>query len=247
MTNCKFFEAPSGRRLAYYAVEGKKPGVVFLTGFKSDMTGAKALFLQDWAETNGHAFLRFDYSGHGESGGEFTDGCIGDWAQDASEMIAALTNGPQIIVGSSMGGWISLWLARQMPERFHAFVGIAAAPDFTEDSMWSSFSSEQRSALMKDGQIGLPSEYQDSPYIITRRLIEDGRNQLVLRSPLALPFPVRLFQGTEDASVKRSVPLQLLDHADSPDIRLTFVKGQNHSFSTPECLEIIAATLDELV
>ena len=247
MADCKYFDAPSGRRLAYHLLEGENLGVVFLGGFKSDMEGGKAQFLQAWAEKHGHSFLRFDYSGHGQSSGKFTDGCIDDWAQDAREIVEVLTTGPQIIVGSSMGGWIALLLARRNPERFAAFIGIAAAPDFTEDSMWEEFSEDQRAALMRDGQIGLPSEYQDSPYIITRRLIEDGRNQLVLRSPLNLPFPVRLLQGTADASVKQSVPLKLLDHAAGGDMRLTFVKEANHSFSTPECLAILEEILAETI
>ncbi len=247
MEKCKFFDAPSGRRLAYHRVTGKKPGVVFLGGFKSDMEGSKAQYLQQWAIKNSHSFLRFDYSGHGQSHGEFTDGCIGDWAQDASDIVSALTNGPQVFVGSSMGGWIALLLARQMPERFHSFIGIAAAPDFTEDSMWGGFDASQRAALMQDGQIGLQSEYEDSPYIITRRLIEDGRTHLVLRAPLNLPFPVRLLQGTADASVKLAVPLQIVVHATAEDIRLTIVKGANHSFSAPECLKLLSETLAELL
>lgn len=247
MADCKYFDAPNGRRLAYHRLKGKKLGVVFLGGFKSDMEGSKAQFLQAWAEKYGYSFLRFDYSGHGQSSGEFTEGCIGDWAQDARDIIEALTSGPQIIVGSSMGGWIALLLARAMPERFAALIGIAAAPDFTEDSMWGAFDERQRAALMADGQIGLPSEYQDSPYIITRRLIEDGRDQLVLRAPLALPFPVRLLQGTADASVEQSVPLRLLAHAAGDDMRLTFVKGADHSFSAPECLTILADSLEEVI
>lgn len=232
--------------MAYHAIKGKNPGVVFFAGFKSDMMGSKAIYLQEWAEKNGRSFLRFDYSGHGESEGEFTDGCIGDWAQDTAEIVAALTSGPQVIVGSSMGGWIALLLAKAMPERFHALIGIAAAPDFTEDSMWADFDEGQRATLLRDGQIGLPSEYQDSPYVITRRLIEDGRAHLVLRDPLPLPFPVRLLQGTADASVKRAVPLHLLDHVSCPDIRLTFVKGENHSFSSLACLDIIVNTIEEV-
>jgi len=246
MAKCKFFDAPSGRRLAYHRVEGEKPEVVFLGGFKSDMEGSKATFLQEWAEKQGRGFLRFDYSGHGQSSDEFTEGCIGDWAQDAKDIVSALTDGPQILVGSSMGGWIALLLARAMPERVHALVGVAAAPDFTEDSIWAGLDEGQRVTLMETGQIGLPSEYADSPYIFTRHLIEDGRRQRVLTNPLALPFPVRLFQGTEDASVKLSVPLRIVEHATGADIRLTLVKGADHSFSTPECLEMIVAAVEEI-
>lgn len=246
MTDCKFFEAPSGRRLAYFQREGVKPGVVFLGGFKSDMTGSKALFLENWAMKSGRAFLRFDYSGHGQSSGEFVEGCIGDWAQDAGEIIAALTKGQQVIVGSSMGGWIGLLLAKRMPERVRGLVGIAAAPDFTEDSFWADFDVAQRGAILQEGQLELPSDYADSPYIITRRLIEDGRSQLVLRDALELPFPVRLLQGTDDSSVKTSVPLRIMAHASGEDMRLTLVKGADHSFSSPECLALIETAVDEV-
>jgi len=245
MAKCKFFDAPSGRRLAYHRVEGEGPEVVFFGGFKSDMEGSKATFLQDWAEKEGRGFLRFDYSGHGESSSEFTEGCIGDWAQDAMEIVSALTSGPQIIVGSSMGGWIAFLLARAMPARIHALVGIAAAPDFTEDSIWAGLDEGERTTLMAAGQIELPSEYADSPYVFTRHLIEDGRQQRVLTNPLSLPFPVRLFQGTADASVKLSVPLRIVEHATGADIRLTLVKGVDHRFSTPECLEMIVGAVEE--
>jgi len=242
----EFFETPQGRRLAYVKTDGTKPGVVFLGGFKSDMTGTKAQFLEDWARQNGRAFLRFDYSGHGQSSDDFLDGCIGDWAEDAIAAISALTEGPQILIGSSMGGWISLLVCKTIPQRVAALIGIAAAPDFTEDSMWDGFDADQRAALLAEGQITLPSEYDDEPYIITRRLIEDGRRHLVLRSPLPLPFPVRLLQGTADVDVPPSVALQLLDHAAGPDLRLTLVKGADHRFSEPENLALLAQTLDAL-
>jgi len=246
MKKSKYFDTPSGRRLAYVQRTGTGPGVVFLGGFKSDMQGSKALFLEEWAAAEGRAFLRFDYSGHGQSSGEFTDGCIGDWAQDAMEIVSALTDGPQVIVGSSMGGWIALLLARSMPARVHGLVGIAAAPDFTEDSMWQGFDAKQRGALLRDGQIGLASEYEDSPYIITRKLIEDGREQLVLRAPLELPFPTRFLQGTADESVEISVAMRLLAHVAGADIRLTLVKGADHRFSSPECLAMIEDALNDV-
>jgi len=246
MTAPQYLTTPQGRTIAYHQSAGKGPGVVFLGGFKSDMTGTKAAFLQEWAGQQGRAFLRFDYSGHGESSGDFLEGCIGDWAEDAIDTISALTKGPQVLVGSSMGGWIALLVARAMPERVAALVGIAAAPDFTEDGMWGSFDEGQRAVLMRDGQIALPSDYAEEPYVITRRLIEDGRNRLVLRAPLDLPFPVRLLQGSDDTDVPVSVALRLFDHATSPDLRLVLVKGADHRFSTPECLDLIAATLESM-
>lgn len=241
-----YLDTPQGRKLAYVKTEGRGPGIVFLGGFKSDMTGTKAQFLQDWARQHGRAFLRFDYSGHGQSSEDFLDGCIGDWGADAIAAINALTQGPQVLVGSSMGGWIALLVCRALPGRVAALVGIAAAPDFTEDSMWDGFNAAQRATLLSDGQITLPTAYDDSPYVITRHLIEDGRRQLVLRSPLPLPFPVRLLQGSADTDVPPSVALRLFDHADSPDLRLTLVKGADHRFSEPEALALLARTLNDL-
>jgi len=206
------------------------------------MTGTKALWLEDWARTRGRAVLRFDYRGHGASSGAFLDGAIGDWADDAAEAVARLTEGPQILVGSSMGGWIALLLARRIPQRVAALVGIAAAPDFTE-AMWARLDPGQQRELMAAGRIELPSDYSDEPYVITRRLIEDGRDQLVLRSPLALPFPVRLLQGTADADVPPSVALRLLDHIDCPDARLTLVKDADHRFYGPRELALIGKAL----
>ncbi|MEM7507878.1 MAG: alpha/beta hydrolase [Pseudomonadota bacterium] len=234
--------------LAYHRLKAqgdgsKLPGVVFLGGFRSDMTGTKAQWIETWCRERGRAFLRFDYSGHGQSDGDFLEGCIGDWAADAADAVEALTEGPQILVGSSMGGWISLLLARRMPERIAGLIGIAAAPDFTEDSMWAGFGAQHRETLEEEGQVALPSDYSDDPYIITRRLIEDGRENLVLRDPLALPFPVRLLQGTADTDVEVSVALRLIEHLDSPDARLTLVKDADHRFSEPRELALIGKTL----
>lgn len=241
-----YLDTPQGRRLAYVKTDGSGPGVVFLGGFKSDMTGTKAQFLEERARQSGRAFLRFDYSGHGQSSGDFLDGSIGDWAEDAVAALSALTSGPQILVGSSMGGWIALLLCKAMPERVAALVGIAAAPDFTEDSMWDGFDAAQRAALADAGRVELPSDYDDGPYVITRRLIEDGRKHLVLRSPLSLPFPVHLLQGSADVDVPPSVALRLFDHAECADLALTLVKGADHRFSEPDNLALLARTLDAL-
>ncbi|MDP2086163.1 MAG: alpha/beta fold hydrolase [Gemmobacter sp.] len=243
----EYLETQQGRRIAFNQTTGRGPGVVFLGGFKSDMGGTKALALQDWAARRGRGFLRFDYSGHGESSGDFLDGCIGDWAEDAVAAVSALTTGPQVLVGSSMGGWISLLVARALPGRVAGLVGIASAPDFTEDSMWNGFTPAQRDEMAATGRVELPSDYSDGPYVITRRLIEDGRQRLVLRSPLDVPFPVRLLQGTADADVPVSVALRLLDHATGPDIRLMLVKGADHRFSTPDCIVMIETALDEVL
>jgi pimeloyl-ACP methyl ester carboxylesterase len=242
-----WFTTPAGRKLAYHQTAGEGPGVVFLGGYKSDMTGTKAAHLQDWAEATGRAFLRFDYSGHGQSGGRFEDGGIGDWFADACAIIAGLTTGPQVLVGSSMGGWIALLVARAMPERVAGLVGVAAAPDFTADLMWDSYSPTQKALLEGQGWLAEPSEYSDQPNIITKAFLDDGANHLVLRTPLNLPFPVRLLQGTADTDVPPSVALRLLGHATSPDLRLTLVKGADHRFSTPDCLDLMVAAIAEVL
>jgi pimeloyl-ACP methyl ester carboxylesterase len=242
----EFLETETGRRIAYDRVDGAGPGVVFLGGFRSDKEGTKALALETWARTQELAFLRFDYSGHGQSGGDFLDGSIGDWLEDARAAITGLTTGPQILVGSSMGGWIALLLARAMPEKVAGLVTIAAAPDFTEEGMWEEFSDAQKAELMEEGRVELPSDYSDEPYVITRRLIEDGRDHLVLCEPLNLPFPVRFLQGTADADVPVAVATRLIDHVTGPDIRLTFVKGADHRFSTPECLKLIELSVQKV-
>ena len=243
----EMLKTPEGREIAYDRIEGAEPGVVFLGGFRSDKEGTKALALEAWAQAEGRAFLRLDYSGHGQSSGDFLDGCIGDWFEDARAAVLELTEGPQVLVGSSMGGWISLLMAREYPEKVAGLVTIAAAPDFTEDGMWAEFSEAQRRELMEAGQVALPSDYSDEPYIITRRLIEEGRQRLVLRSPLILPMPVRMLQGTADADVPVSVAVRLIDHAEGPDIRLTLVKDADHRFSSPECLKLIELSVLKVI
>ncbi|WP_170338275.1 alpha/beta fold hydrolase [Ruegeria arenilitoris] len=238
MTATAFLETPPGRRLAYHKSEGAGPTVVFLGGLKSDMEGTKAVHLEDWARARGQAYLRFDYSGHGESSSRFEEGCIGDWHEDTVAAVSALTDGPLIVVGSSMGGWQALLLAKAMPERIAGMVTIAAAPDFTEDGYWASFSDEQKQALETVGHVELPSDYME-PYIITKRMIEDGRTRLVLRSPLNLPFPVRFLQGTADTAVSVDTAVRLLDHASGPDMRLLLVKDADHRFSDGPCLGLI--------
>jgi pimeloyl-ACP methyl ester carboxylesterase len=238
------FTSPQGRRIAYDHTPGEGPGVVFLGGFRSDKEGTKAVFLEDWAKRQGRAFLRFDYSGHGSSGGTFEEGAIGDWAEDAAAALS-LTRGPQILVGSSMGGWISLLLARAVPEKVAGLVTIAAAPDFTEDGFWAGMTGEMRTRFEVEGYLDHPSDYGD-PLRITRRLIEEGRGNLVLRSPLPLPFPVRFLQGTADEDVSVATALRLFEHAEGPDMRLTLVDGADHRFSTPDCLDLIASSVAEI-
>jgi len=232
-----------GQSLAYSDVDGAGPTVVFLGGFMSDMQGSKAVHFESWAKSAGRAYLRFDYSGHGASEGMFTEGSITQWAEDARALIDAVTGGPVILVGSSMGGWISLVLARSMGSRVAGLIGIAAAPDFTEDSMWAGFDAAQRDTLARDGVVFLPSDYGD-PYPISKVLIEESRASLVMRDPLQFDFPVRLFQGTKDTAVTRDTALALLDHIEAADLQLMFKQGADHSFSSPECLDLLNAAIE---
>ncbi|MDW4499645.1 alpha/beta hydrolase [Sulfitobacter sp. D35] len=246
MPEPNYLDTPQGRRIGYHRSDGQAPCVVFLGGLKSDMEGTKALHLETWCRARGQAFLRFDYSGHGISSGTFEDGCIGGWAEDTFEAVHALTDGPLIPVGSSMGGWQALLLARRIPEGIAGLVTIAAAPDFTEDGYWASFTQEQKDTIEAGGTVELPSDYME-PYVVTPRMIEDGRRNLVLRDPLALPFPVRCLQGTADTAVSTQTALRLLDHARCPDMRLTLVKDADHRFSDPPCLGLIEDAVAEII
>ena len=238
---------PDGGHLAYHRLEGAEPGLVFLGGFSSDMTGTKALFLEDYARRRKRAFLRFDYRGHGQSSGAFTDFTIGDWAADAEQALMKLTEGPQVLIGSSMGGWIMLLFALRQASRAAALVGIAAAPDFTEDLMWAKYPEEVRQTLLRDGVYREPSDYSEEPYSITLRLIEEGRSHLLLRQPIPIGCPVRLLHGTDDQDVPPDVGLNLLDRVESSDATLTLVKNGDHRLSEPADLARLAQTLDRLL
>ncbi|MEO0484655.1 MAG: alpha/beta hydrolase [Pseudomonadota bacterium] len=246
MPDHKILHTADRRDIAYHQTAGVGPGVVFLGGFKSDMAGTKATHLERWCKAQERAFLRFDYSGHGVSSGRLEDGAIGDWAADAQAAVEALTEGPQVLVGSSMGGWISLLLTQRIAHRVAGLVTIAAAPDFTEDGYWASFSEEERATVMERGGLHVPSDYGD-PYWISRRLIEDGRANLVLRKPLPLPMPVRFLQGTSDTAVPLARATALLDHATGPDMRLTVLKDADHSFSSPTALAVLDAALTDVI
>ena len=235
-----------GKRLAYAATGGAGPGVVFLGGFRSDMTGTKAVALEAWATRRGRAFLRLDYSGHGASEGAFEDGTIPSWRDDAVAVIEAAADGPQVVVGSSMGGWIALLIARDRPDLVAGLVTVAAAPDFTEDGYWASFDDAQRRALTQEGRVAVPSDYGE-PYVITRALIETGRDALVLRDPLRLDVPVRMLQGTADADVPQDWALRLMGHLDTDDAALTLVKGADHRFSDDRCLRLLEAAVEDVL
>lgn len=242
-----YLALPGGLSIAYRKSDGRSPGVIFLPGFGSDMGGSKARHLAAWAEREGRAFLRFDYFGHGHSSGDFELGTIGHWGNDALALLDIVAApGPQVLVGSSMGGWLMLLVAQSRPERIAGMVGIAAAPDFTEDLIWDQLGPAQRDALMQEGRLVIPSDY-DAPYRITRTLIEEGRNHLVLRSPLHLEAPLRLLHGTEDKDVPWERSLSLLDAYEGRDARLTLVKGGDHRLSRPEDLDLLTATVAEVL
>lgn len=238
---------PDGNHVAYERNAGTAPTVVFLGGFRSDMTGTKAVALHQWAERTGRAYLRFDYLGHGQSSGRFEDGTIGRWLDDSLAAIDALTTGRLILVGSSMGGWLSLLAARARPERLAGLVLIAAAPDFTERMLLKGLSPEDRATLEREGRLERPSQYSPEPSVFTWKLIEEGRNHLLLDKPLALLCPVRLLHGQSDPDVPWEYSLQIARHLEAPEVITTFVKGGDHRLSTPADIARLIATVEELV
>lgn len=236
-----------GTRIAYHTLPGIAPTVVFLPGFASDMTGGKALHLEAWCRDRGRAYLRLDYRGHGASSGRFEDGTVGDWAGDACAVIEAATTGPLVLVGSSMGGWIMLLVALTMPERIAGLVGIAPAPDFTEDLAWNGLDPAARAALAQHGIVHVPSRYAEAPCPITMQLIEDGRTRLLLRSAIRLDCPVRLVHGLDDPDVPWETSLRLARALTSPDVRVTLVKGAGHRLSAPAELALITEMVEEVI
>ncbi|MCB4820723.1 alpha/beta hydrolase [Roseicella aerolata] len=234
-----------GVELAWRRRAGRGPGVVFLGGFNSDMTGTKAEDLSAFCAARGQAFLRFDYSGHGASGGRFVEGTIGRWAADAAAVLDALTEGPQILIGSSMGGWIALLLAMRQPERLAGLIGIAAAPDFTA-RIEESLSPAAREAMARDGVWQRPSAYGD-PYPIARALLEDGRSHLLLHAPIAITAPVRLLHGQQDPDVPWELSLRTAAAISGPDVQVTLVKDGDHRLSRPQDLLLLRRTLAALL
>jgi pimeloyl-ACP methyl ester carboxylesterase len=235
-----------GPTIAYHQSAGSAPGVVFLTGFRSDMTGGKAVALEAACRARGRAYLRFDYGGHGQSSGDFTDGTIGKWTDDAVFAIERLTAGPQVLVGSSMGGWIMLLAALRLGARIAGLVGIAAAPDFTEDLIWQRAGAEIRAQLLRDGVWHEPSAYSPEPTPITLRLIEEGRRHLLLRAPIALACPVRLIHGLRDPDVPWQTALRLAERLDSRDVEVVLVKDGDHRLSTDQDIERLVRIVDDL-
>jgi pimeloyl-ACP methyl ester carboxylesterase len=243
---------PAARRIAVRLREGAAPGVFWLGGFKSDMQGTKAVALDAWAAKAGRACIRFDYSGHGESGGAFTDGTIGRWLEESTAVFERFARGPQVLVGSSMGGWIALLLARELRQRAVAgsklagMVLIAPAADFTEELMWKKFSPEARRQIETTGSWQRPSEYSAEPYLITRELIEDGRKHLLLGGLIETGCPVRILQGVQDPDVPWQHAMELSSRLARDDVVMTLVKDGDHRLSRPEDIERLIAAVQEL-
>jgi pimeloyl-ACP methyl ester carboxylesterase len=252
-SSLKFLDVGTGtaaRRIAVRRRDGEAPGIFWLGGFKSDMQGTKAAALDSWAERQGRACTRFDYSGHGESGGQFIDGTIGRWLEDAAAVFAE-AQGPQILVGSSMGGWIALLLVRELRRRAAAgapiagLVLIAPAVDFTEELMWKNFSAKVKREIEEKGVWLRPSEYEPGGYPITRALIEEGRDHLLLGGLIEIGCPVRILQGVQDPDVPWRHAVELSSRLAHDDVVLTLVKDGDHRLSRPEDIDRLIAAVAE--
>ncbi len=243
----------AAREIAVKRRPGRGPGLIWLGGFRSDMEGTKALALDAHAEARGLAFTRFDYSGHGISPGPFEEGTISRWAEEAAAVFAS-TEGPQILIGSSMGGWMSLLTARahltqvgRAGSRIVGMVLVAPAPDFTEDLMWAGFSEEIRRTILEEGRYAEPSAYSDEPYVITRALIEDGRRNLLLGGTIETGCPVAILQGKHDESVPVAHALRLTQRLALDDVTLTLIDDGDHRLSRPEDIALLLRTVDETI
>ena len=235
-----------GERIAYVRHAGGAPGIVWLGGFKSEMTGTKALALDSWARASDHDFVRFDYFGHGASSGEFREGTVSRWRADTLAVLDGLTEGPQILVGSSMGAWLALLAALARPDRVAGLLLIAPAVDFTEALLWNSFDAAAQRQIWEQGEWLRPSQYGPDPYPITRRLIEDGRGHLLLGKPIPLACPVRIVQGMADPDVPWQHAMKLLG-ALGPDTEMTLVKAGDHRLSKPHEIDLILRTLAAMI
>jgi pimeloyl-ACP methyl ester carboxylesterase len=235
-----------GATIAYCRRPGKLPGLLFLGGFRSDMNGTKAQALDAEAQRTGRALTRFDYRGHGASSGRFEDHVLGDWIVDGLAVLDGATEGPQVLIGSSMGAWVAVRVALARPERITGLVTIAAAPDFTEDLIWARLDEPQRRLLSEQGRIERPSNYSDEPDILTLHLIEEARHHLILRTAIALSCPVRLLHGTADGDVPWQCSLALFKRLQSDNARLSLIKDGDHRLSQPGQIQMMLATIAEL-
>lgn len=236
----------SGRTLAYKKLSGKGPTLVFFPGFMSDMEGSKALALDGFCAERGQAYVRFDYSGHGKSSGKFADGTIRAWKDDALAVVDQMTEGPLVLVGSSMGGWIGLLVALERKDRVQAYVGLAAAPDFTRELCWNQYSDEIKATLKKDGVYYEACDYGDDPYAITMNLIEEGDQHLLLDKPIELDCPVRLIQGMKDPDVPYKTAERIAENLTSEDVVITYVKNGDHRLSGDDDLKRLCRIVKEV-
>jgi pimeloyl-ACP methyl ester carboxylesterase len=243
----EFLQRPDGETIAYHRTAGRTPGIVFLTGYMSDMTGQKAMRLEQFCRARGQAFVRFDYYGHGASSGAFTDGAIGRWAEDTVFVLDRLTEGPQVLVGSSLGGWIMLLAACARSQRIAGLLGVAAAPDFTEDLILQTLSPSEREALERDGVVPVYSPYDPQPTPVTKLILEEGRRHLVLRDEIPLDCPVRLLHGMRDPDVPWRTSLRLADCLRSEDVEITLIKTGDHRLSEQFDLDRLCGALERLL
>lgn len=247
MQNAPDFVIPAtGEPLAHVRLPGRAPAVVCLPGLRSDMNGGKARHLERHCAARGQAFVRFDYRGHGASGGRFENGCVGDWCQDTLAILDEVVGGAAVLVGSSMGGWIMLLAALARPAQVRGLVGIAAAPDFTAETIRPALAPHHRTALARDGVFLRPSAY-GAPTPITRRLLEDGDRHLVLRGPIPIRCPVHLLHGQEDPDVPWTTSLRLAAALESPAVTVELVKDGDHRLSRDADLVRLAAALDRVL
>ncbi len=239
---------PQGRRLACCVTPGETPGVMFFGGFLSDVTGSKAQALAAHCRQQGRAFVRFDYSGHGASGGRFEDGTLGQWRDDALAVLDQVTTGPQVLVGSSMGGWLMVLAALARPHRVAGLLGIAAAPDFTETLLRPGLSDAQRQALETQGSVAITGEEGGLSFTLTRALLDESRDHLVLGGGMIpISCPVRLVQGQRDGSVPWATALTLAERLMAEDVVVTLIKDGDHRLSRPADLNRLARVLDGLL
>jgi pimeloyl-ACP methyl ester carboxylesterase len=235
-----------GATIAYHRRSGKSPGMVFLGGYMSDMTGTKARALDAFAAARGQAFLRFDYFGHGASSGDFAAATVGRWKADALAALDQLTEGPQVLIGSSLGGWIMLLAALARPERVTALIGIAAAPDATA-LMWERFPPEVRDTIVREGAVRLPSAYSADGYLYTRTLIDEGRRHLLMERSIPITCPVRLLHGMRDPDVPWERSLALAEKLAGEDVQVVLVKNGDHRLSTESDLALLMRTVESLL
>lgn len=247
MSDPQYLTRPDGSRLAYCATPGKTPGILFCGGFRSDMAGSKALALEAAAKARGQACVRFDYFGHGQSDGPFIEGSIGRWKDDTLAVLKAVCGGPQILVGSSMGGWLATLAALALPEKVAGLVLVAPALDFTEDLMWAQMSEAQRKVLLRDGVLREPSDYSDQPYEYTLKLITEGREHCILRAGISLDRPVRILQGMRDPDVPWQHAVKTIEAFQGDDSRLTLLRDGDHRLSRPQDLDLLVETVWSLI